>query len=81
MSQQAIFMRSRRLVNTDPQRRCYNGCNYSEALVWTQWELLDYDATEERVKWWQELNDYVVSQRGKSAKSEFKIGDVNDPPK
>ena len=25
------------MVNTDPQRRCYNGCNFSEELQWTEW--------------------------------------------
>lgn len=28
------------VVNTDPQRRCYNGCNFSEEAVWSEWEWL-----------------------------------------
>lgn len=70
-----IEHRSRRLINTDPQRRCYNGCNYSEALVWSEWKDLEYpqeEHLEERLKFWRELNDYAVSQRGESAKSEFR---------
>jgi hypothetical protein len=60
-------------VNTDPQRRCYNGCHYSSEFVWTSWKLLDHDGTEKRLLFWQGLNDYAVSQRGKSAKREFRI--------
>lgn len=24
--------------NTDPQRRCYNGCHASSEVVWSEWE-------------------------------------------
>lgn len=24
-------------VNTDPQRRCYNGCHFSSKMVWSDW--------------------------------------------
>jgi len=63
-------------VNTDPQRRCYNGCHFSSELRWTPWESLESNITsdkvERRLKFWQELNDYAVSQRGESARREFK---------
>jgi hypothetical protein len=68
--------RNRQLVNTDPQRRCYNGCHFSSELVWTAWETLEYlqpEQVERRLKFWQELNDYAVSARGQGAKSEFRI--------
>ena len=26
------------IVNTDPQRRCYNGCHYSSRTDWEEWE-------------------------------------------
>lgn len=26
--------------NTDPQRRCYNGCYFSSVMEWTEWQLL-----------------------------------------
>jgi hypothetical protein len=75
-----IICRSRKLINTDPQRRCYNGCHYSTKLIWTKWELLDSTITSEkaelRIKFWAELNDYAVSQRGNVAKREFKIIEV-----
>jgi hypothetical protein len=73
----AIFFRKQQVMNTDPQRRCYNGCNFSDKIVWTGWEVLDRSSTRDlaecRVAFWKELNDYAVSQRGKSARKEFKI--------
>lgn len=68
-----IYQRRRVVVNTDPLRRCYNGCNFSEEEVWSHWEQT-HDVTEERVeaslKYWRELNDYSVSVGG--TRSEFK---------
>ena len=65
------------LVNTDPQRRCYNGAHFSSALVDTEWERFDNEPTldkaEKRMKFWTDLNDYAVSQRGESAKVRYKI--------
>lgn len=63
-------IRRRRLieVNTDPQRRCYYGCHAKSELQWTAWEQIDSGLTaekaEDRLKFWRELNDYAVSQRG-----------------
>lgn len=34
-----IWMRTRETVNTDPQRRCYNGCNFSERVDHGPWQL------------------------------------------
>lgn len=71
-----IERRNRRLVNTDPQRRCYNGCHFSSELQWTAWEVLDYDVPPEkleaRLKWWRELNDEAVKDRGAEARREFR---------
>lgn len=64
-------------VNTDPQRRCYNGCHYSSKLVDTPFEVLESWPTQEiverRLKFWTELNDYAVSQRGESARRKFRV--------
>jgi hypothetical protein len=64
-------------VNTDPQRRCYDGCHFSSEIVWTAWSTLDRlpnaEAAARKLKFWRELNDYAVSQRGEGAKREFKI--------
>ena len=76
-----IIMRTRLEVNTDPQRRCYNGAHFSSELRWTPREALEYvhpDKVEARLKFWRELNDYAVSQRGQGARSEFKV-DTNWP--
>lgn len=63
-------------VNTDPQRRCYNGCHASSEMLWTPWDWLeldvDEDKVEQRLAFWRELNDYAVSQRGESARCEFR---------
>lgn len=70
-----IESRRRQLINTDPQRRCYNGCHFSSELVWTPWEVLNLgvsaETVEDKLKFWRELNDYAVSQRGDGAKAEF----------
>lgn len=62
-------------VNTDPQRRCYNGCHFSSELRWTAWGVLEVNRlgskVEGRLKFWRELNDYAISQRGEGARSEF----------
>lgn len=72
-----LVFRQRVLVNTDPQRRCYNGCHARSELQWTSWDVLEYqipvERAKDRIKFWVELNDYAVSCRGEGAKSEFKI--------
>lgn len=71
-----IEQRRQVLVNTDPQRRCYNGCHFSSEWVWTSWDFLQVDIPEEKVEerlaWWRDLNDYAVRERGKGAKREFR---------
>ena len=71
-----IYSRCRILVNTDPQKRCYNGCHFSSELIWGAWELVNYnvseDSVQDKLKFWRELNDYAVSQRGDGALCEFK---------
>ena len=79
--QYKILMRCKTLVNTDPQRRCYDGCHFSSELVWTDWEILEHEieesALDRRLKFWRELNDYAVSQRGESAKREFRAEQIH----
>jgi len=63
MSEYRLQLEQRRLrsVNTDPQRRCYNGCHAKSELQWTEWDWLDYDVPPDRVdaklKFWRELNE------------------------
>ncbi len=62
-------------VNTDPQRRCYYGVHAKSGMRWTRWEELEDVAPERveaRLKFWRELNEYAVSQRGEGAKKEFR---------
>lgn len=33
----AVWFREKIVANTDPQRRCYNRCNFSEEKIWTKW--------------------------------------------
>jgi hypothetical protein len=63
-------------VNTDPQRRCYDGCHARSEWHHTEWKLLvttTSDKAQESLDFWQSLNEYAVSQRGESARSEYKI--------
>lgn len=71
-----IQIRRQKLINTDPQRRCYNGCHYKSELIWTEWADIDFNIAKEdvekRLLFWRELNDYAISQRGESARAEFR---------
>ena len=68
-----IEKRNRVLVNTDPQRRCYNGAHYKSELVWTEWEVLEFDVQPTtRIAFWRDLNDYAVSERGEGAYTEYR---------
>lgn len=72
-----LMTRAKVFVNTDPQRRCYNGAYASHEYAWAPWVVLDRCASQEaadrRLKFWRELNDYAVSQRGEGSRKEFKI--------
>lgn len=40
-----VWSRTVTVVNTDPLRRCYNGCNFSEETVYGEWKLFGtYDS-------------------------------------
>jgi len=78
--QLVIQVRRKMLVNTDPLRRCYNGAYFSTETVWSPWENLESmrflkpgTDPQARLKFWRELNDYAVSQRGKGAWCEFRL--------
>lgn len=43
----ALHIRRGQTVNTDPQRRCYNGCHFSSRTDWEDWEhWMDYTTLE-----------------------------------
>lgn len=76
-----IMTRQRRLVNTDPQRRCYYGVHAKSELRWGGWERLvvgleTLEDAEAKAEWWRDLNQYAVDARGEEARREFKV--VND---
>lgn len=78
-----LYMRKRVLVNTDPQRRCYNGAHFSSELQWLAWESLGAvppEKEESQLQFWRELNDYAVSQRGEGARTEFKLVSPGEAP-
>jgi len=75
-SMYSIECRDLILINTDPQRRCYNGAHFSSEFVWSGWYVIDWQIAEarlgKRLAFWRDLNEYAVSQRGKPARSEFR---------
>lgn len=40
-----LHIRRGTLINTDPQRRCYNGAYFSAHMEWSAWELWIRDFT------------------------------------
>lgn len=82
MTLYTIEYRRLTIVNTDPQRRCYNGCFARSELRWTDWGTLDSEvpaeAVERRLAFWRGLNDYAVSERGPSARWEFRVKEDAD---
>ncbi len=55
-----VVVRKRVEVNTDPQRRCYNGCYFSSEMTWTPWQELGNPATradgEDTIAAFQKIN-------------------------
>ncbi len=64
-----LWVRKQIEVNTDPQRRCYNGCNFSSEMQWTAWEDLltyrSYESTTGAMDAFQKINpsrQYKITQ-------------------
>ena len=73
-----IQYREHVLVNTDPQRRCYNGCHFKSEVVWSSWTTVDTckkGVADGHLAFWKDLNRYDVSQRGSSVHREFRVID------
>jgi hypothetical protein len=77
-----LEQRKKTLVNIDGKRRCYNGCFAGWEWQWSDWDWLEWSVlpehVETRLKFWRELNEYAVSQRGKEAKKEFRIVKIEE---
>ena len=71
-----LEMRAKTLVNIDGKRRCYNGCYAGWEWQYSDWAVLEYevplDKVESRLEFWKDLNEYAVSQRGESARREYR---------
>ncbi len=35
-----LYVRKKEVVNTDPLNRCYDGCNFSEEVRWSEWKFV-----------------------------------------
>ena len=64
-----VWVRKRITVNTDPQRRCYDGAHFSSEEVWTGWaQVCPFDKAEDAeasAASYRALNparEYVVSR-------------------
>lgn len=71
MIKHVVQFRKQITVNTDPQRRCYNGCNFSEETIWTAWGTVAPYGTktdaEESAACFREINkdrEYRVVEQG-----------------
>ena len=75
-----LLMRHKVFVFDDPMRRCYNGAYGKHHYEWSSWETLHSNIDKEKgkdiIEYWENLNDFAVSQRGESAKKEFKLIEV-----
>lgn len=45
-----LYVRKRVEVNTDPQRRCYDGVHAKSEYRWTEWEVIRSDDSLEELK-------------------------------
>jgi len=72
-----IEISKQQTILTDPQRRVYNGCMYSSAQIFTEFEILESNISKEkateRLEFWVDLNNYAVSQRGESSRNKYRI--------
>ena len=54
-----IYARESYMENTDPQRRCYDGCNFKEEKQWTAWSPLglcqDKEEADASVASWKRI--------------------------
>ncbi len=54
-----VWFRRPVVINTDPQRRCYDGCNFSEKAVWSEWGQMgpySREDAESSMKTFSEIN-------------------------
>ena len=66
-----VYFRRKVVINTDPQRRCYYGCNFSEEEAWTEWERVvgfqTREDAEESARTFKKINprrEYKIEEIG-----------------
>ena len=74
-----IWTREKREVNTDPQRRCYNGCHAKSEMRWQPWKALGYPATREqgeaRILGWKQWDKYISQVNKTNVEREYALTD------
>lgn len=80
MKTHTIWTRRPVEVNTDPQRRCYNGCHAKSRMEWTDWaDLFDVSSEEdgeESIRTFQSINpshEYVLTPIGVQPERERQV--------
>lgn len=69
-----VYSRNRMAVNTDPQRRCYNGCNFSERIEWGAWYLVCAYASK------ADAGESMATFQSINPEREYKLGTEVDIP-
>ena len=66
----SIQFREKETINTDPQRRCYDGCHFSSIAQWTDWKEIYQSSNLENAL------DSVATFQRINRKSEYRIEKV-----
>jgi len=67
MAKFAVLVRKKVVRNTDPLRRCYNGCHFSSVEEWSEWkEICQYSTMAIAM-------DSMATFKSINPKSEYKI--------
>ena len=68
-----VWFRRKVEINTDPQKRCYDGCYFSSKMEWTKWSSICSYSTENFAKdsaaTFKRINpsqEYIVKPEGES---------------
>jgi hypothetical protein len=67
--------------NTDPQRRCYDGCHFSSEWRWTEWrDLGSYATMEEAEESARDWRDYAAKY-SKPRRLEYRVKPIEQENK
>lgn len=65
--------------NTDPQRRCYNGCHFRSEWRWTEWRTLSVRPTLEEAEVSAEMWRQLAKSSGR--RLEYRVVAEDEQPK